>query len=295
MALILGPVFFYTSETPFPGLAAMPPVLGTCLLIWGNTRQEGVVETVIGKAISIRPVVFIGLISYSLYLWHWPLLAFSNYWALEPLALGYRLGMVMLGLILAYASWKFVETPFRTRRFGVSRKTMFTYSGLALVGIFFIGVYCSQKDGIEYRWSPEIVRYDSTVRIDDDYIGNKYSWSKISNEVTEDFKFVNATDLGVVTKNQPATVVLWGDSHASCFKPALDLLLRERGVKGVSYTSSATAPTLAWYNAKSRVNDVAIQLNDSIFNYILKNNIKDVVFVARWSIYVNQLKKMKHL
>src|SRR5262249_35408336 len=73
LAMIVVPAFAYTPRTPFPGLAALPPCLGTALLIWSNGRGEGGAPTLVGRVLSWRPVVFVGLISYSLYLWHWPL------------------------------------------------------------------------------------------------------------------------------------------------------------------------------------------------------------------------------
>src|SRR5882724_53425 len=106
LALILYPVLFYTAETPFPGLAALPPCLGTALLILANGRIDSKAPTVIGRILSIRAVVFIGLISYSLYLWHWPLLAFSRYRAYAPLTVGNRIAIVAVGFALAVLSWK---------------------------------------------------------------------------------------------------------------------------------------------------------------------------------------------
>ena len=72
--LIVIPALSYTAATPFPGLAALPPCLGAALIIAGGEYGTSLV----GRLLSLRPVVFLGLISYSLYLWHWPVLAFQN-------------------------------------------------------------------------------------------------------------------------------------------------------------------------------------------------------------------------
>jgi peptidoglycan/LPS O-acetylase OafA/YrhL len=71
--------------------------------------------------LSSGPFVFIGLISYSLYLWHWPLVGFSNYWALDPLPTSVRLGILVLSVLLPVLSWRFVETPFRQKKICHSR------------------------------------------------------------------------------------------------------------------------------------------------------------------------------
>jgi peptidoglycan/LPS O-acetylase OafA/YrhL len=72
--LILVPAIAYTSATPFPGLAAIPPCLGAALIIASGELGSSFV----GRILSCRPVVFVGLISYSLYLWHWPILVFQD-------------------------------------------------------------------------------------------------------------------------------------------------------------------------------------------------------------------------
>ncbi len=115
---ILIPCFFYDKHVLFPGVAAIPPCLGTALIIWSNgvgkTRGD---LTSLGRLLSLRWVVFIGLISYSLYLWHWPLVAYTNYWSLKPTPLFWKWLIVLLSFILAVFSWKYVETPFRRRLF----------------------------------------------------------------------------------------------------------------------------------------------------------------------------------
>ena len=89
LALIAGAIFFYTPAMPFPGFAAMPPVLGACLIIWA--RGQGA-----GRLLAIRPMVWIGLLSYSLYLWHLPIFEFAKYLlgGQLPPAIGLSLSLV---------------------------------------------------------------------------------------------------------------------------------------------------------------------------------------------------------
>lgn len=76
MILIGAALLFYHTWTPFPGLAALPPCLGTAVIIAaGESGTHSV-----GRLLSLKPVVFIGLISYSLYLWHWPLMGLLSIW-----------------------------------------------------------------------------------------------------------------------------------------------------------------------------------------------------------------------
>ncbi len=112
MALILIPCFVYDHETRFPGLTALPPVLGTALVIWSGTLSTQF--PLLSRVLAWRPVVFIGLISYSLYLWHWPMLSFSRYQSIKTLPGLDRLILVLVSVVVATISWRFVETPFRS-------------------------------------------------------------------------------------------------------------------------------------------------------------------------------------
>ena len=110
VALIGVPLFLLNSSSPFPGPAALPSVLGAAILIatensWINRRL-----------LSLAPVVFIGRVSYSWYLWHWPLLTFLRVLYGEPLPLSYGLAAAVVSLLLAIATYYFVEQPFRASK-----------------------------------------------------------------------------------------------------------------------------------------------------------------------------------
>ncbi|MBI1304441.1 MAG: acyltransferase family protein [Phycisphaera sp.] len=120
LALILAPVVLYDATTPFPGLAALPPTLGTLLVIMFASEAN-----VVGRLLSWRVLVAIGLGSYSAYLWHQPIFAFLRLLSPEhPSAPAVVLAIVATA-VLSYASWRFIEQPFRSReRF--SRTAVFT-------------------------------------------------------------------------------------------------------------------------------------------------------------------------
>jgi peptidoglycan/LPS O-acetylase OafA/YrhL len=104
--LIAASVFFYAPQTNFPGVAALPPVLGAMLLIHAG---DG---TATGRLLSRPLPVGIGLISYSLYLWHWPILVLREQFIVAPGAAGVA-AAIALSVALAWASWRWVERPFR--------------------------------------------------------------------------------------------------------------------------------------------------------------------------------------
>lgn len=141
VALILYAVFAFSKATPFPGLYALVPTLGTVLVILFATQQ-----TTVGKFVGNKAFVGVGLISYSAYLWHQPLFAFARQNGFSHSDAGFFFFLSVVSLILAFFSWKLIEAPFRNKKV-VGRKSIFLF---ALVGsIFFIalGFYGHKKNG----------------------------------------------------------------------------------------------------------------------------------------------------
>lgn len=110
---ILVPYALYSARTPFPGLTAIPPVVGAALLIW--TGMPGASPTIPNQMLGARPLVWIGLLSYSLYLWHWPLFAYYRYLFSSEPPLAPALLIVSISLVLAWLSLHYIEHPFRSK------------------------------------------------------------------------------------------------------------------------------------------------------------------------------------
>ena len=126
--LIVWSAFTFDEFTLFPGIAAVPAVLGTAALIY-----SGKVDNVLASALSYRPIAFIGDISYGLYLWHWPLIVFSRrLWPDNQLAIWFSVG---LALALATLQLRFVENPLRlnTAIHGIKALSLFVGTGCLVV------------------------------------------------------------------------------------------------------------------------------------------------------------------
>ncbi len=108
--MMLMPALLLTHTNSFPGINALWPCLGACLFIVSG--KEEINKGVFNKLLQIRVFVFIGLISYSMYLWHWPLLVFVKYLGFE-LTKSIAVSIIILTIMLSFLSWKFVEQPFR--------------------------------------------------------------------------------------------------------------------------------------------------------------------------------------
>lgn len=107
MALIMGSLLLLSDQQPFPGLLALPPCIGAALVLAAG--EEG--ESLGGRVLGLSPLVLIGSLSYSLYLWHWPALVFGRYMALRPLTAPEAIAAVAVAFALAWASWRYVESP----------------------------------------------------------------------------------------------------------------------------------------------------------------------------------------
>ena len=285
LALIAIPIFVYTLKTPFPGPLALPPCLGAALFIWANKRGETADKDAIppsfaGRCLAAKPVVFIGLISYSLYLWHWPLLAFSHYRILAPLSAGYRVSMVALGFICAVLSWKFVETPFRERRVGNSRKSVFAFAASGLALVFVLGLICIVRQGFPGRYSEQAQKFAAVATDTSDSGFNK---SLNASDVRAD----KLVEIGVTDSKLPRTVLVWGDSHAMSALPAIDAVLKEKGEAGVAAPRIAVAPVVGWSLESQLIGDPAISFNDAVLANIQKHRYRKVILIAHWRGYSN--------
>ncbi|MCC7042320.1 MAG: acyltransferase [Acidobacteria bacterium] len=111
LAVITWSVLALTSESAFPGWNALPPVAGAALLIWSGP------DHVVGRGLAMAPLRHVGLVSYSLYLWHWPLLVFFRHYASgEAPTTRESVVLALMAGVISWLSWRFVERPFRTAR-----------------------------------------------------------------------------------------------------------------------------------------------------------------------------------
>lgn len=132
--LILCAIFYFNKQTPFPSLYTLVPTIGAALIIMFATQQ-----TLVGKLLGNKLFVGLGLISYSAYLWHQPLFAFARYRSSEAPSKSVLIELAIVAIVLAYFSWKYIETPFRSKqRFDC--KKIFLYSGSFSLLFFTIGL-----------------------------------------------------------------------------------------------------------------------------------------------------------
>lgn len=279
LTLVVIPAFLFTGETVFPGPLAAFPCIGAALLIWIGPSGESVV----GKLLENRVMVFVGLISYSLYLWHWPLLVFVKHAVGEGLKLEGRLGIGLASLVLATFSWRFIETPFRSRARTTNRQSWFSFSAaLVLLGGMVIVVLLSH--GLQDRFTPQVAALDhARVR------------QVVRSECIDYRVPLNAKTLCRIGAQGEPTILVWGDSHAHAMLPALDTAFKRLGVAAWFAAESGCAPLPATrISFAGRDNWRCREFNDKVVRLLsIEQGLSQVVLVAAWDAYSNELSGYK--
>jgi peptidoglycan/LPS O-acetylase OafA/YrhL len=274
LAMILCAVFFYDASTPFPGIAALLPCTGAALFILSNGSQL----TISAKFLSWRPFVFVGLISYSLYLWHWPILVFANYWALDPLGLSTRPGLLCVCFLLAVTSWKYVEIPCRKRGLVARRITVFCLASATASILVAIGVALSTLDGVSSRLPASVMQF-ANGRSDFNPEFNR----QLSLQDAEAGRFLA---LGSNRSEEPVHLLVWGDSHAMAALPAVDYLCKQHSVRAFAATHSETPPLVGYVpDGGSSLKERAPGFGQAVIRFVRTLQIRNVLLIARWKGY----------
>lgn len=149
LGLILYALVFHSDATPYPSLATLVPVLGTALVILYASPVTGV-----GLVLAARPMVVVGLLSYSAYLWHQPLFAFARLTSLDAPTPMLMAGLTVATYLLAAATWALVEQPFRRRtaRLLPKARGLFTAAGAAMVVLLAVSGAALWTKGNDHLW-----------------------------------------------------------------------------------------------------------------------------------------------
>ena len=156
MIMIIYSILYFNEQTPFPSVYTLIPIVGTCLIILYADSTS-----LIGRFLSLKILVFTGLISYSLYLWHQPIFAFLRMKSLGEPSTNVFMAAIVCTFILAYFSYKYVETPFRNKK-AFSRAAIFKYSSATIVIFLSIGLVGHLNMGFKERF--DVADYRSTMK-----------------------------------------------------------------------------------------------------------------------------------
>jgi peptidoglycan/LPS O-acetylase OafA/YrhL len=236
-ALILLPV---ATAPGFPMGHVVPAVVGAGMLLY-VVHGRGDLGPV-GSALRSRPAVDIGLISYSLYLWHWPLLAFAN--ALHPggAPAAVRLGICIAALALAWASFRAIETPLRRPRAATPNKRLVLAGALSTAALAYLSVVvASELPGPQGPAANPLIA--ATAH---DHPSNRAACHYNFKSTFEGFPHrecvYNPAAAGA------GRVVIWGDSRAYAWQPLARMMADRMDVPAVNFTRDSCAPALGYDN-----------------------------------------------
>ena len=280
VAAIVGMTMIVTSfvslhpDSPFPGALALVPVLGTALVLAAGVWSPA---SAVGAGLSAPPVVALGRVSYTWYLWHWPLLVIARRWRLQDVDLPADVAWAALALGLAVLTTAFVENPIRRRRVltpRADRRVAVVTVGTAAVLI----VAASAETRVDRLWSRNSPLRDVAAKSDPCLVGQ---WD-------------NALTFGTCAVSPPtrrAAVVIWGDSHGAAWAPMVRSLGTAEDVTVIDVTRNGCAPLLGLTPGNSMGPRVTCNLANSAVAAWLRTaaarELTGVVLAARWSRYVD--------
>lgn len=281
LALIVWSALTLTSVSRFPGLTAVPACLGTALLIVSGAQGR------VNRMLSLRPIVFVGLISYSLYLWHWPLIVFLRYGLDRNFHPVETLSVFAASIVVALLSYRFVEAPFRRSTRGgrapqmpvrrLARRTV--GAGLAAaLACAFLGVGML-SDGWAWRLPKAAAAVDSTAARFSPFRGTCHGVDRILAQT-------DGCTIGAPRPDGGYDVVVVGDSHADHFVPGLHALLKTRGLAGRQLTTSSCVPLYDVRLFRRESGEHCEDFMPKVREFLDRHDeVRLVVLAARWALY----------
>ena len=279
LSLIAGSMIVLDRSTVFPGLAALPPCLGAALVIHAGRATE----TVGGRLISGAPLVLVGSLSYSLYLWHWPMLVYARHWQLGELSAGVAAATVVASFACAYLSWRFIEQPVLAS--SLSTGTVFRFGAAAMSAGVAAGAALFLTKGLPARFSPEAATL----------FASKEDFSKRGRKCHNDtgrvVRYEELCSFGAPGATPDA--IVWADSHGVELAEALGEKMARHGRSLLVSTTSACPPAPGFET--KRVPRCAA-LNAVMFDRIRGDpRIKVVLMAANYSGYANSVEVAEKL
>ncbi|WP_162527218.1 acyltransferase family protein [Sphingomonas solaris] len=263
LALLVASVLLLNHESPFPGYNALWPTLGAAAIIAADTRTP----TLVGRLLGTKPFVAVGLISYSLYLVHWPVIVLARYVLFRPPSVPEQVLLLVAMFVVAFLVWRFVERPFRNRHL-FSQRQILIGAVIGLAATAAAGGVLVAGKGFPARF-PGVEAF--MVRNEDEPAGPtcflRESW--------RDW----AGDTCFLTRNGGPRILFWGDSHANHYRRAIRDLTPVPKATILFYGSAGCQPILN-YTFPKRPNCAAN--NAHALELIRHYRIDTVVLSAYW-------------
>ena len=268
IVLIAVAVLSFHADRAFPGAAALVPCFGAALVIYGTSGTG----SIMGRALSIRPLVFVGLISYSLYLWHWPIYVFARYLLFRDLTGGESAALIVMSFVLATLSWRFIEQPLRRP---IARTRLFPAAATAMAVAFAAGAVGASTDGLPQRMPARLQRI---LAEQDDHEPRLERCFPMTARDVEKGRLC-----AIGAEARAPSFLLWGDSHADAIEPPIEQIAKRAQRTGLLAGGASCPPLLDVTTPSADCRP----FNDAVARLALSPHIADVILEARWAKYAD--------
>lgn len=271
LLMIVTAISLINPSWPFPGWIALLPCLGAALIIYVGLCGGGIANS----WLAAKPFVFMGLISYSLYLWHWPLIVLAQNVAPYGLSFPQRFMILTLALGMATLSWWYVERPFRGGNSRFDRRQVFALATASSIAAAVAGLGFWLGDGLPGRF-PAFASMAREAGLEDSIFPECFSRTP---------EQVGNAQLCVIGADSPAppSFIIWGDSHAQRLARPIAKLAAAHERRGWLRSSGSCPPLLGvdWPAANCRAfNDAVVRLIDA-----QGASVRDVIIAGLWAEY----------
>ena len=273
IAMIMTSAALFSGTTPFPGVAALLPCFGTALIIAAGETGS----SLISRILSSKPVVFVGLISYSLYLWHWPIIVFQKADAILVTGVSNRAAafvVLAVTFLVSILSWKFVELPFRSGRLKLSGAALFQTAFASSVAVALLAATALLFHGLPSRFPSAAVQVASYLdyRTKDEY--REGTCFLLPANTFKDFDASTCLHQQDGKKNY----LVLGDSHAAQLWYGLASAFD--GANIMQATAAGCKPTLEQVR-EARVECTRL-MNNIFASYLPDHHVDALLIAARW-------------
>jgi peptidoglycan/LPS O-acetylase OafA/YrhL len=272
LGLILIAGLGFSPATAFPGWAATLPVLGAVALILAGTLGGGIAT----RLLSTAPMRGLGLISYSLYLWHWPVIVLLRFWTIDPPTPVQMTLAVVATVILSILSWKYVEQPFRHagQRPGRLRHPVLWAGAGCMVVVCALSALLFQGKGLPGRFSAQ----EQLLLVEEIKDGS------VPCDEQTDWREIAHCQIGAA--DAPESVLVWGDSHGRSLLPGLDKAMTLLNRRGIFVGIPGCLTLLGISRTNAPFPELCFPLGDHVLPTLDEHpDIRTVYLVSRWSIY----------
>ena len=252
----------------------IPCTIGTALILLPIQNSW------IVKLLSFKPLIWVGLLSYSLYLWHWPIYVFYKYLSIENIDTINKLVLVLLSLFFAWCSWRYIESPFRKIHIlSKNKKYFFIPAGSFLFVCILFGTTIVNKEGMAFRHPQRDI-----IEAQSFWDWHPYGKSPRFHHLELSHNFSDVDIIG--SEYADPEFLLWGDSHAMAFIPGLEIAAKKNNCSFYALTRSGNPPLLNYQFPGQELLIDNSALNKNILDFIKSNNkIKTIILACAWADY----------